>query len=56
MHTCLMFDLGQVAVKFAAEVDQNAIVRKFQKRFDDVFRAGRGFQRADAQGRLLLLA
>ena len=51
-----MLDLGKVAIEFAAQVDQDAIIGKFQKRFNDVFRAGRGFQRADAQGRLLLLA
>ena len=50
-----MFDLCEVAVEFAAKVDQQSIVRKFQKRFDDIFGTGRGGQRADAQGGLLLM-
>ena len=54
MHPHLVLDLGKVAVKFAAKVDQQSVVGKFQKRFDDVFRTGRGGQRADAQGWLLL--
>jgi hypothetical protein len=41
MHPHLVFDLREVAVKFAAKVDQQAVVRKFEDGFHDILgRAG----------------
>ena len=54
MHTHLVFDLRQIAVKLAAEADQQAIVRKFKDSFNNILGAGRGGQRADAQWGLLV--
>jgi hypothetical protein len=54
MDPDLMFDLRKIAVKLAAQIYQQPVVRKFEKRFNNVFRTGRGGQRADAQGGLLL--
>jgi hypothetical protein len=54
MHTHLVFDLRQIAVKLAAKADQQAIVRKFKDSFNNILGAGRGGQRADAQWGLLV--
>jgi len=53
MDPDLMLDLRQIAVEFAAQVDQQSVVRKFEQRFHNVLGTGRGGQRADAQGNLL---
>ena len=42
MHTHLVFDLRQIAVKLTAEADQQAIVGKFEDSFDNILGAGRG--------------
>ena len=42
LHPYLVFDLREVAVKFAAEVDQQPVVRKFEERFHDILGAGGG--------------
>ena len=36
MHPHLVFDLGEIAVEFAAKVDQQSVVGKFEERFDDI--------------------
>ena len=50
----LVFDLREIAVEFTAKVDQQPIVGEFEGRFHNVLGTGRGGQRADAQGGLLL--
>jgi hypothetical protein len=52
MHPHLMLDLRKVAVEFAAKIDQQSVVGKFEDGFHDVL-GGRGGQRADAQWGLL---
>ncbi len=49
MDAQLMFDLREIAVKFAAEVDQQTVVGKFQKGFVVVFRVRRRGQGTYAQ-------
>jgi hypothetical protein len=44
-----MLDLRKVAVILTAQINQQPIVGKFQRRFHNVFGTGRGGQRADAQ-------
>ena len=50
----LVLDLREVAVEFAAQLDQQPVVGKFEQCFHSVLWTGRGGQRADAQGNLLL--
>ena len=54
MHPDLVLDLGEVAVEFAAKVDQQSVVGKFEEGFHDILGRWRGGQRADAQEGLLL--
>jgi hypothetical protein len=53
MNARLMFDLRQIAVKFAAKADEQSVIGKFQQGFYQIFGGFRGGQRADAQVRLL---
>ena len=56
LHPQLVFDLRQIAVVLAAEVDQQTVVGEFEKRFLRLVNRWLGRQRANGQGILRLCA